>query len=773
MNYFEQINQSEHQSLLQEIEDSTRALNVSRRSFLKTLGISSGLVLAVKIPVSNASPMKWAVGAKKDGEFSPSAYLRISPDNTVTVICHRSEMGQGIRTSIPMLIADELGASWESIKVEQALADQKYGSQNTDGSRSIRRFFSPLREAAATARWLLLEAASQQLKVPADQLECKDTFVMKKSGDKKIAFGDLIEAASNLELPPKEKLTFVTDSQSKYVNKSSSVELVDGHGFVTGTALFGADVQLPDMLVAVIARPPVLASKVKSFDEKAAKKVSGVVSVIKMDDLSLPAAFKPLGGVAVLAKNTWAAMEGRKKLNIEWELSEHKSHSSAKQKEALKESAKNADKVLRNFGDADKAIKDAKYTHTSEYYVPALIHAPMEPPMATAHWKDGVMNIWASTQAPQGAQQTVAQLTGVKPENIKVHVTLLGGGFGRKSKADFVAEAAILSQKSNKPVKVFWTREDEIQQGYYHAESYQILHAAWDKQKILAWKHQVSEPPIGSTFAKDTKHIAGEANLGLLDMPYDIPNVICANGAAEAHHRIGWLRSVTNINHAFASCSFIDEIAHKLKQDPKDYLIKAIGKDRHIDLTKQQADYGNYGEDIQLYPIDTSRIKAVIEKVAENSKWGSKRPKNRYLGIAAHRSFVAYVASVVEVEKTSEGKIKLTNVWLVSDSGTIVNLDRVKSQMEGAVVFGISLAFFGKVTFNEGAVQQSNFHDYEIARIKDIPPTHVDVMINDHPPSGVGEPGVPPIAPAICNAIFAATGKRIRELPLNEQNILA
>lgn len=773
MNYFEQINQTDAEYLQEQLKQRNDLFNVSRRSFLRNLGIGTGsLVLGLQLPAVSAVPMKWADKPAADNVFSPSVYLKIAKDNTVTVIVHRSEMGQGIRTSLPMIVADELEVDWNNIAVEQALGDSKYGSQNTDGSRSVRRFFTPLREAAASARTMLTQAAAKKWKVAVDECVAKNSFIVHANSNRKLSFGELVDDAMDLEVPKKESLSFKSPEQFNFINQDKQVALVDGKDIAMGNTSFGIDIQREGMKVAVIARPPVIASKVKSFDATEAKKVKGVVDIVQLDNMTEPPFFKPLGGIAVIADNTWAATEARKKLKITWDWSEHREHSSKKQKQALKESSKTASNVLRNKGDTTAALGNTKQRIHAEYYTPALIHAPMEPPMATAEFKDGIMHVWACTQTPQSSQRTVSQMTGIEPDKVKIYVTLLGGGFGRKSKPDFLVEAAILAKKQGYPVKVIWTREDEVQHGYYHAESYQQLTAAIDDEKVTAWQHHVAEPPIGSTFNAKAKHITSEANLGLIDMPYNIPNVRCASGEADAHHRIGWLRSVTNVNHIFAAGSFVDELAHHLNKDPKDFLLEMIGDDRHIDLS-EQAEYGNYGEDIKQYPIDTARLKGVIRKAAENSGWDNKRKDNHFMGISAHRSFASYVATVVEVSKTKDNKVKLENIWMVSDSGTVVNLERVRSQMEGAAIFGISIVKYGEITSENGMVEQSNFHNYRVARITDVPNIHVDVLINNEPPGGVGEPGVPPIAPAICNAIFAATGKRFRELPLYQQNIFA
>jgi isoquinoline 1-oxidoreductase beta subunit len=750
--------------------------NVSRRKFLKNVGVSStALVLGVQFSSMLTLPKAFAQSEASD-KFEPNVYIQIGKDNVVGIVVHRSEMGQGIRTSIPMIVADELEADWENIDVIQGLGDKKYGSQNTDGSRSVRNFYQPLREAGASARMMLEQAAAQLWQVPVAQCYANNNYVHLQGSAKKAAFGELVDIASTLAIPAKEQLKLKDKSEFKFIGKPN-VASVDGLDIATGKAIYGFDVELPNMLFAVIARPPILASKVKSFDASATKKIAGVVDVIQLADVEEPVVFKPLGGIAVIATNTWAAIKGREALKIEWQESEHNQYNSDSYKKALAKSCDNPAQILRDFGDVGAGFSSASRIFSADYYVPELIHVPMEPPAATAHYHNGVFDIWACTQTPQSAQSTVAQITDTPPEKVNINVTLLGGGFGRKSKPDFIVEAAILSKKLLKPIKVLWTREDEIQYGYYHAVSYQKLKAGIDESivganKVTAWQHVAAEPPIGSTFAKGADTATFEGDLGLTDMPYNISNIQCATGKAPAHTRIGWMRSVTNINHAFAASSFADELANEMKMDSKDYLLSLIGPDRHIDLAKQNVKYGNYGETTDEFPIDTARLKTVLKNAAAMANWNKKRPAGRGLGIAVHRSFVSYVACVVEVSTQANGKIKLEHIWMSVDCGTAVNPERIKSQMEGSAVFGISLAFFGEVTAKNGVIEQSNFDGYPLARIGDIPTTDIEIVASDEPPGGVGEPGVPPIAPAICNAIFNATGKRYRELPLNQYGIV-
>ena len=474
--------------------------NVSRRGFLKKLGISStALVLGVQLPSMLTIP-KALVGVTGMEKFSPNVYVQISTDNIVSIIVHRSEMGQGIRTSIPMIVADELGADWEKIDIIQGLGDKKYGSQNTDGSRSIRRFYQPLREAGASARMMLQQAAAKQWQVDVSETTAEDNFIIHEKSGRKLSFGSLVSAASAMTLPETSALILKVKTDFKFIGKSD-VALVDGEKIATGTTTYGFDVELENMRYAVIARPPVLAAKVKSFNAAAAKAVSGVIDVVQLADLEEPAVFKPLGGVAVIATNTWAAMKGREALDMQWHESEHQSYNSDTYKQALALSCDNPAKVLRSKGDVSKALSEAKQVLKASYYVPELIHVPMEPPAATAHYHDGIFDIWTCTQTPQSAQGTVAQITGVAAENVNINVTLLGGGFGRKSKPDFVVEAAVLAKQLNMPIKVVWTREDEIQNGYYHAASYQKLTAGIDDNgSVSAWQHHVAEPPIGATF---------------------------------------------------------------------------------------------------------------------------------------------------------------------------------------------------------------------------------------------------------------------------------
>jgi isoquinoline 1-oxidoreductase beta subunit len=749
----------------------TQIENVSRRRFLKGAFGAGAFILAVRyVPSMLAQGQTTYDGTEADrATLHPNLFVGIQPDGTVYIVAHRSEMGTVIRTSLPLVLADELDADWKRVKIDQAIGDKRYGDQNTDGSQSVRRFFDTMRECGATARLMLIQAAALQWNVAASDCSTELHAVVHKATGRRLGYGELAAGAARLTVPTKEQLQLKKPSEWRYIGKGMTS--VDLEKLCTGKAMYGMDARLDGMVYASIEHPPVFGGTIKTLDDQEALKVAGVRQTIRIDPFKPPAAFQPLGGVAVIADNTWAAFQGRKKLKITWDNGPNESYDSVEYKKELRETAHKPGKVIRSVGDSDKAFP-TENVFEADYYVPLLAHAPMEPLVALAEFKDGKVTAWAPTQNPQAAQAIVSSELGIAKEDVICHVTLLGGGFGRKSKPDYVAEAAVLSKKLGRPVKVVWTREDDVKFDYYNAVAAMYLKAAVDdKGKPTAWLQRSVFPPITSIFDVDAvygdpPHLAQ----GWTDLPYDLPNIRIENGPAQAHVRIGWLRSVANIYHAFGVQCFTDELAHRANRDPVEYLLDLVGPPRTLDFTNVQ--YPNYGADYKTYPWETGRLRKVIEMVADKSGWaGKKSGKGHGFGFAAHRSFLTYVATVVEVEVSDDGEIRIPRVDTAVDAGIVVNPEATRAQFEGAVVFGTSIVRSGEITAKNGVIQQSNFNDYPVARINEVPAqTNVYIAESSAPPAGVGEPGVPPFVAAFCNAIFAATGTRVRDLPLSSNS---
>jgi isoquinoline 1-oxidoreductase beta subunit len=752
---------------------TSNATGMERREFVQLLG-AGGLVLVVSL--GGCRRLSDALrGAPKTATTSvtPAAYLRLDDTGTVTVICHRSEMGQGIRTSVAMIVADELDADWSRVKVEQALGDEKtYGSQNTDGSRSIRDFYTALRQAGATGRALLEAAAAKQWNVPVSEVEAREHVVVHQPSGRKLEYGELVATAHDLPMPAESTIRLKRPEQFRYIGKD--VPIVDMADMITGAAQYGMDLRREGMLVAVIARPPVYGGTVKSVNSAAAEKVPGVDRVVRLESTPPPSGFMPLGGVAVLARDTWAAMQGRQKLRIEWENGPNATYDSEVFRGQLERSVRRRGKVVRNQGNVTQALGRAAKRVQADYYIPHLSHAQMEPLAALATFENGKCDIWAPTQHPQAARDTVALALKIPVEDVRVSVTLLGGGFGRKSKPDFIVEAALLARETGKPVKVVWTREDDIQHDYFHTVAAQHLEGGLDADgKVTAWLHRTALPSIQATFVPGTVYAGeGEVGQGVTDLPFAVPNLRCENGPAAALARIGWYRSVINIPHAFAIWSFADELAHAAGKDPKEFFLQLIGPDRIIDMSKAglAVKPWNYDRSFDDYPIDTARYRRVLELVADKSGWGKPLANGRARGIAVHRSFLSYVATVIQVEVKPDGTVSIPRADVAIDAGTVVNPERVRAQMEGATIMGIGNTLYGEISFKEGRPVQSNYTDYQVARIDAAPREFgVHLLPSKELPGGVGEPGVPPVAPALCNAIFAATGRRIRSLPVAKQ----
>lgn len=754
-------------------DDTATEVHLSKLSRRGFLGIAGAFTLAAYGGRAEAfETYKTGGSAMPRGIVDdPLVFVSIDSDGTVTLVAHRSEMGTGIRSSIPMVIADEMEADWARVTIVQAPGDEpKYGNQDTDGSRSMRHHIQAARRMGGAVRTMLARAAAQDWGIdPADVTV--ELHQVKAPDGRTLGFGDLAEAAMAQPVPPHEEIAYKTDAEFRYMGKGE-VQITDLRDITTGDAVYGADVMLEGMKTALIARPPVVGGKARSFDASKALEVPGVVAVHELPYGGLAQKFAPLGGIAVVADNTWAATKGRDALEIEWEAGPHGDYSSAPFMEEMKATAEKPGTVARDKGDIEDAFAKAARTFGQTYTQAHMAHIPMEPPAAVAHYTGDALEIWAPVQSPYTARLDTAKALGLDPEQVRLNVTLLGGGFGRKSKADYVTEAALLSREVGAPVRVQWTRQDDVRHSFYHTTSAERIDVALDDAgQVTGWRHRSVAPSIKSTFAPDDGlPMPLEQGMGMTDLPFDIANIRCESGKAMAHTRIGWFRSVSNVPHAWAVGSFVGELAHELGKDQRQMWLDLIGAPRVMDPKADglPEDFWNYGEPMQEFPIETGRLAEVLNRAADGIGYGRDLPEGEGIGLAVHRSFVSYVGCAARV-KLVDGRITVPEMHLAIDCGFAANPERIESQMQGAAVMGMTLALHSGITYENGAVVQSNFYDYDVVR-SDNYPRNVVTHIVDHPFSvhatGVGEPGLPPVAPALANALFAATGTRRRNLPM-------
>ncbi len=709
----------------------TPRTELSRREFLQRASVAgAGLVIAFHIPLAGRTRP-----ATPAGPFAPNAWLRIGADESVLVMVDRSEMGQGVATSLPMLLAEELEADWSRIKFEFAPADQAYinplfGAQGTGGSTSIRAAWTPLRKAGAAAREMLVAAAAQTWNVPASECRAQKGAVMHSASRRSLSYGKLVAKAATLPVPEGPRLK---DAKSWKI-LGTRVRRLDTPLKVNGAAQFGIDVKVPGMQVAVIARSPVFGGKVARFDATKAKAVPGVKNVVQVSS-----------GVAVIADGYWPAKKGREALEVTWDEGANAEVSTAGISQLFAQRVEQAGAVARHEGDPASGMSRAASTMDAVYQAPFLAHATMEPMNCTAHVRPDGVDIWAPTQFQTGVQQLGAAIGGVPPEKVQVHTTFLGGGFGRRFELDFIQEALEVSKAAGAPVKVIWSREDDMQHAQYRPASYHRLQAGLDPGgQPVAWNHRIVAPSImARVFPDQVKDgLDGEAVEGGVAMPYAIPNVHVDYVLTDTGIPVGFWRSVNNSFNAFVVESFIDELAQAAKRDP--YLYRR-------DLLTQ-----------------APRHLAALNLAASKAGWGSPLPAGRARGIAVHHSFESYVAEVAEVSVASDGTVRVHRVVCAVDCGPVVNPGIVEAQMQSGIVYGLTAALKGEITIGKGRVLQSNFHDYPVLRMNETPVIEVHIVPSTDAQGGVGEPGTPPIAPAVCNAIYALTGKRIRKLPIGK-----
>jgi isoquinoline 1-oxidoreductase beta subunit len=712
------------------------ARGLTRRTLLKGgLGLGAGLVIGFRLPGGEAG----RAAAQSATVFAPNQWLRIDRDGLVTIINSVPEMGQGSMTTMAMIVADELDADWDRVRVEQAPANPSLyanpvtGAQSYGGSRGVRDHLQMLRKAGAAARQMLREAAAKEWGVPASEVETEPGAVIHRPSGRRLLYGQLVDRASAEPVPQNPPLK--TKDQFRYIGKDRS--RVDVPPKVNGQAVYGIDVKVPGMLIASIERCPVVAGgKLKRFDATATKAVPGVKHVVAVSN-----------GVAVVADSFWSALQGRKALTVEWDEGPVAAVSSAMISREYEAAAKQPGQVARNDGDVDRALAAGGKIVEAVYQVPFLEHACMEPMNATAHVTKEECIVWAPTQNPGGTQATAARLTGFPPERVTVHTTLLGGGFGRRGELDFIVDAVEVAKAVGVPVKVIWTREDDLTHGFYRPATYNVFRAALDAQGTpTAWFTRVVGPGILIQKGRaPAGSIDGAAMEAVRNHPYDAANVRVEWVYKDFGVPLGFWRSVGPSQNGFIVESFVDELAHAAGKDPFEYRRTLLGK--------------------------APRHKAVLELVAAKSNWGAPLPAGRGRGIAVCFSYGSYAAHVAEVSVDDDGTVRVHRVVCAIDCGIAVNPDQVKAQMEGGLIYGLTATLFGEITVDNGRVQQTNFHTYPMLRMAQTPVTEVHILESGEAPGGLGEPGVPTVAPAVVNAIFAATGKRVRRLPVRAEEL--
>lgn len=723
----------------------TPKTGLDRRSFLKATLLAGGtLLVGTSLPFSSRAEERFGITPEPASDFHPNAFIKIAPDGKVTVVVGQAEMGQGVLTSLPMIVADELEVDWKDVSYEHGPPGKEFinpalGGQITGGSASIRGLIDPLRKAAASTREMLVAAAAQQWNVPAAQCRASNGEVFHPTSRRTAKYGTLLAVAAKIAPSAEPKLKDAKDF--KYIGKK--VKRLDTPEKVNGSGIFGMDVKVPGMLTATILRSPVIGGKLKTFDDTAAKAVKGVRHVVQLES-----------GLAVVADNYWSAKKGRDALNATWDGGKMTAVSSERLYQADVEAAANGKGIeAKKVGDIAAGKSKAAKSIDAVYFAPFLAHATMEPMNATADVRADSCEVWSGIQAQMVVQGMLAKELNLPPEKIKVNNTLLGGGFGRRL-GEYVIDAAKLSKAVGKPVKVIWTREDDMHGDFYRPSAYNKMSAGVDAAgKPVFWQHRIVSPSIMASlgpsifgFAPPPTQLDDTAVEGASTLPYDMQNLFVDWVPSNAGVPVGFWRSVGSSHTAFSTECFLDELAHAAGKDPLAFRLSLLEK----------------------HP----RHAGVLKLAAEKAGWSKPAPKSIFRGIAVHESFASYVAQVAEVSVDKKtGKVKVHRVVCAIDCGQVVNPDTVAAQMESCIVFGLTAAFYGEITVKDGRIQQNNFYDYKMLRMNETPKIETYIVPSTEKHGGVGEPGTPPVAPAVVNAIFAATGKRLRSLPIRPADL--
>jgi isoquinoline 1-oxidoreductase beta subunit len=740
---------------------------LSRREFLQVSAIASGgMMLATFLEPLAAIE---TLGATSPVEFTPNAFIRITPDGIVTIVAQNPEIGQGVKTMLPMLIAEELDVDWKDVRVEQAsFAPAKFDKQWAAGSAAVPNHWLPMRRAGAAARAMLLSAAAHKWSVPESECETVSGVVHHRPSGRALAYGALVEAAASAPAPDLKTLALKEPKDFKIIGKR--IQGVDTHAIVTGKPLYGIDVSLPGMLYATFERAPVFGGRVAKANLAEVRAQPGVRHAFVIDKGSVLADRNghgfdgfALDGVAIVADSWWHAKSARQKLRVSWNEGAGAAQNSARfALNAAQLSKQTPQLTLHRDGDVDMALRNAHKTVRAAYFYPFIAHATLEPPNCTAHFRDGKLELWAGTQVPEVCRPLIAKTLGIAEDDITIHIVRAGGGFGRRLNCDFMLEAAWIARVANAPTKLLWTREDDIQHDFYRPAGWHYLTGALDEAgKLVAWRNHFVSFGEGKTFATS-------AAIAPLEFPAGfVPNFALESSIMPLAVPTGNIRAPISNGVAFATQSFIDELAHDAGKDPLQFrldLLANIQPNTAADGVAPREQRSNF---------DPARMRGVLELVAEKSRWGSRRlARGSGMGVAFHQSQNGYFAEVVEAHVSHSGKISVDRVWVAADVGSvIINPLNAENQVQGAVLDGIAEALAQEITIKRGRVVQSNFHNFRLLRLTQAPPVEVHFRKTEFAPTGIGEPALPPVIPALCNAIFAATGERIRNLPLSKHDL--